>query len=819
MSPLIKKEIRLLLPAWVAALAVVATLPPLLQFLSLNSVPYNPDIVPAWFGLGCLLLALATFGQEFSSKTFPVQLSQPIERSRIWWIKVSILAVALVSFLLALSVCYKVYFHFNPVYHLPFPFGVSALFGLVIFSGGLWTTLLLHRMLEAFWLTLITPLAIMVTLYAVHEYFHWSNQTDNYVIPAVLLLYSFAGFFWARRLFLLAQDVQWTGGVIAFSSRKKNSALAIVSSYPRHWLSALAWKELQLQQVNILIAVVVLALHLASVVIRQVHPSFANPYIRELLELVWAIWLMMPLLIGSAAVAEERRVGIIESQFCLPVSRRTQFFVKFSISLVLSLILGGAMPFVIEWTRDFNGFVFIVAAVIFFISFYASTLVRTALQAIGLTLVLSPVIYLFLAAEAIASATFAHYYNYAQLGLILLKLRLGIPILLFVFVCLMFWNFKWLRPDWKLWRRNLIAVLAAFVAISILSHAVYFRAWELLMPIEPPYGPVRLSASNSPKLQVASWATFALLPDGRLWWERTSRGYFDRILPILNTQRFVGGSNWVDAASDGYRITGIQSDGSLWSFQIYDGRSPYPLTRIGTDTNWLHVTGEHGFLLLKSDHTLWCWGVDRRYIDVNKLRTYLATPPKPVGKGTNWTEVFSMGRLYARKDDGSIWELSFGPDNENPEAHVQLLETWELPNKGFVSSAWAGVGTAGVKPNGELWLFIFPDNQKEKDIQIGQNTKWKAVAFASDESILALRSDGTLWEWPRFWNLTRRSDSLKPFQLGTYSGWITLHSTWSSVPVALAADGNLWAWKDPSEHLWLAPSRKPVYLGNIFTGQ
>ena len=155
----------------------------------------------------------------------------------------------------------------------------------------------------------------MVTLYAIHEYFHWSNQTDNFVIPTILLLYSLAGFFWARRLFLRAQDLQWTGGVIAFSSRKRISTSTIVSRYPRHWFSALVRKELQLQQVNILIAGVVLALHLTSVVLRMVHPNFYNPNVKGLLELISALWLAMPLLIGSAAVAEEHRVGVSNRSF------------------------------------------------------------------------------------------------------------------------------------------------------------------------------------------------------------------------------------------------------------------------------------------------------------------------------------------------------------------------------------------------------------------------------------------------------------------------------------------------------------------------
>ena len=60
----------------------------------------------------------------------------------------------------------------------------------------------------------------------------------------------------------------------------------------------------------------------------------------------------------------------------------------------MSLVLGGLMPFIVERGHDLNYYIFVVAAVIFFISFYASTLVRTTLQAIGLTLVLSLSLYL-----------------------------------------------------------------------------------------------------------------------------------------------------------------------------------------------------------------------------------------------------------------------------------------------------------------------------------------------------------------------------------------------------------------------------------------
>ena len=51
---------------------------------------------------------------------------------------------------------------------------------------------------------------------------------------------------------------------------------------------------------------------------------------------------MMPLLIGCEAVAEERRLGTLEGQLCLPVKRRTQFAVKVVVVVALSILASSA---------------------------------------------------------------------------------------------------------------------------------------------------------------------------------------------------------------------------------------------------------------------------------------------------------------------------------------------------------------------------------------------------------------------------------------------------------------------------------------------
>ena len=42
------------------------------------------------------------------------------------------------------------------------------------------------------------------------------------------------------------------------------------------------------------------------------------------------LWLLIPWLMGCVAIAEERKLGTMESQLCLPVNRRLQFAVKFT---------------------------------------------------------------------------------------------------------------------------------------------------------------------------------------------------------------------------------------------------------------------------------------------------------------------------------------------------------------------------------------------------------------------------------------------------------------------------------------------------------
>jgi hypothetical protein len=895
MSPLIKKEIRLLLPAWVAAM-LLGIVPAWFSGIAWN-LDYTTNLaessflleglVPLIFALGILFLGISPFGQEFSQGTFTVLLSQPAERSRVWRTKISILAMAFfIVWAAALASIWCQYYLYDYLHPLPLKFGNPALLRdhpvyfnehyrrfsgafdyafifltisvLVVFSGGLWTTLLLRQVTNAFWFTLLTPLAIILGISSWLSDRLASDESISKIIIVALAIYSVAGYFVAALLFRRCQDLQSAGGEVTFSWFKKfagsgtSSRARAISFRPRHWFSALVWKEIELHQVNILLAALLLLLHLSSFITRKIHPHFSNPNLQFVLEGIWLLWLLMPILIGCAAIAEERRLGVIESQLTLPVSRRVQLFIKFSIGLILSLLLGAAMPLLLEGTKDLNDWLFALAGGMFFISFYASSMARTVLQAIGLAVVAGAVLLYceIINAIDVYNSFFQHnsFGPPEHYGLDLLKVFLGLPLLLLALIWLIFWNYKQLRQNTALLLTNLLAILAVFVVVYPLSYAVYYRAWEYFTPTLPLRGPAQLSDSSRVRFAGSAGAVYATLPDGKLWVLTHTYHLYSPVgygVSFKTQSAFVPGTNWTQAAADGFQAVGIRSDGSLWSIQRpwvashkwIEQKGPFILAQIGSDTNWSQAAGGHlGFLLLKKDGSLWVWGTNApawthfQSSVPNKLKSDLATLPSRFSDDTNWTQLYSSDvEAYAMNDNGEVWNwMAWIGTND-----VSLQFRGEFATNGPWLS-FTPVGNSSyiaVKTNGTLLIVgnrVVIVNRKHETVTylpeenahpLGKGTKWKAAVSANWGEIMAIRSDGTLWEWnvPDLKILNfKQFVQPQPVQLGTHSDWIAVLPGLQGL--ALASDGSLWAWDRPSMYPWLAPSRKPAYMGNILEG-
>jgi hypothetical protein len=200
MNPLIRKEIRMLLPAWLAAL-VVATMP-VWPWLDVK------DEWPLAFGAAILGLALSPFGQEMSYGTFGLLLVQPEERRRFWRIKTGLLALALVSAWTLLVLCAWGSRGGSGGVNFTELLITSVVMTLLAFSGGLWSTLLLRDMVACFFCTWLVPLVICGATFAALG--HWVDPdgiTFITILCCMMAVYVAAGFLWARWLFFGAQDV------------------------------------------------------------------------------------------------------------------------------------------------------------------------------------------------------------------------------------------------------------------------------------------------------------------------------------------------------------------------------------------------------------------------------------------------------------------------------------------------------------------------------------------------------------------------------------------------------------------------------------
>ncbi|HEY1661960.1 MAG TPA: hypothetical protein VGI03_06030 [Verrucomicrobiae bacterium] len=857
MNPFIKKEIRLLLPALLigCGLGVADVFLDWYHFIGwLSTVPLLICLAMA------VMIALNSFGAEVGAGTFTLLLAQPVTRQKIWQTKITLLAVALLIMGFAWLAPEYFWLKFlNPNGDLgPLWGGFEwmLLSFLVIFSGALWTVLLLRQVAAAFWFTVLVPGVIFVIFSALMD-----GDNDSFIYGFMVIalgIYSLGGIFFARWLFMRAQDVQWSGGTIVMPEMRGTPAwLSSLTAWRlTHPRTALWRKEFQLQQSQFIMAFVLVILHLGVIVIRKLGHFRTNSTTEFILENFWMLWLVLPCLVGCAAVAEERKLGTLESHLCLPVKRRTQFAIKLSVVVILSILFGVAMPLLFEGRLIFPDVVSFVmvfsigVGLIGLVSFFVSTQARNTLQALAPAVAY---IFLFVFSMADAARQDFHYHPLWRGDLIYI---VGIPVTLLTLLRLAYRNFQQVGIGWKTWSSNLLIVTASLVMAATLTTAAYHRAWEKLVPFEPRHGPARLTLSNPASLTQQFDGAFVRLPDGQIWigswFQPDVPGRGSRLFGDLKIETqpgiFLPGSGWKMAGRMPLELVGIKDDGTLWvsdkpwPIGRADHRSledimktPRHLVQFGKETNWSDFQSVFpSALLIKTDGTLWRWEPTNFAAYHKQWRGLGTFIPYRVGTESNWAGFVNSGNEgFLRKTDGSFWTA-----NQSPIANI-------VPIRNTGTVLIGGLMQMGIRTNGTLccwterhymqirtnWVGTVAE-WTGRDLSIGHDSNWVAVA-SSDWKLVTLKDDGTLWLWDFTPNFNRSLaldqrtyESMNPVRLGTHSDWIAIMSGEGYI-VSLAADGSLWYW--PMEEEWpryyrenqrseplFDYSRKPQLLGNVF---
>lgn len=883
MNPWLRKEARMVLPVWVLAL-VLATVPVWLLWPLPFWGPLPPPgpVVYLPFAAGLLLLAVTPFGQELSTGMFSLLLAQPTDRRRLWAFKAGILAAAVGSVFLALFFSVRIRADAvlnaatDPEWQRVFGRGAwsteefhrmiaaacqatvrealwwGGIIALAGFSGGLWTTLLFRQLNTALWFTLLVPLGIAL---AISPVLAWISEPSVAAgVFVAIAAYALGGFVWARRLFLRAEDTQWTGGIISLPI--KTAPVTRATPAPRPWSPArMLWaKELQFQQANLLIAVGILVTHVAVILVRLIGRDYltAHQSLQFMLESFPMVWLALPLVAGSTAIAEERKLGTLTETLCLPVSRRKQYSIKLAVALLLGGGLGGLLPaaiealgvaaglrpdrvglFMLQQLLSTSAILFTGSLVLTLIAFYASSLSQNTLGSIGLAIAgcISCACLIVIGTQPVRIAGVPLWGT----GFVA---AIGIPGMVTALLWLAYRNFKHLHLAGPLWRLNLAILGSIPLAVLLVSSLTYHRVWELWLPPEPvrdPYGRSAFLASHPggaeatpAKLESGWFIAAALLPDGRLWlqFRAPPRVEPDLILteswstPLRSgpwKAQFIAGSDWKDVAVGDAGVFALKQDGGLW--RVAEGPVPgsagkVRLERLDPGSTYAQIDGrKNRWVGLKSDGTVWEWGQLLRTVENGLAHTNTAQPVA-VSSEADWIAVCGDEQSGAAlKRDGRFWRWGWVQDrDEAGKLQGRLVlepEPWlKWSGPAPVWFALRSGSLAVVAEDGTLWLggsfserFLSPSDTaraRTELVRFGDHSDWRQVEFLQSLGLVALDASGVIVKWDP-WNVVgvRTRDARVPGSLPSeYANWIGVGRRGNSF-FALATDGALCVWGNP----------------------
>jgi hypothetical protein len=302
--------------------------------------------------------------------------------------------------------------------------------------------------------------------------------------------------------------------------------------------------------------------------------------------------------------------------------------------------------------------------------------------------------------------------------------------------------------------------------------------------------------------------SLATKKDGTLWsWGSNNSGQLGLSnYTYYSSPKQVGAlTNWSKVSSgggnsnpgNGFSLS-IKKDGTLWAWgfnntgQLGTGtflnlNSP---TQVGSLTNWLSVScGNQHSAAVKTDNTLWTWGNGAGGA-LGRGNTTSYNSPKQVGTLTNWLNVCAgSGSTFAIKTDGTLWAWG---SNSNGQLGLGNITYYSSPKQVGSLTNWYSISAftdfaVAIKTDGTLWAWGSNNNGQlglgnttyySSPKQVGSLTNWYscvAVISFSSSSVIARKTDGTLWSWGRNLNgvlgLGNITNYSSPKQIGLLNTW------------------------------------------------
>ena len=234
---------------------------------------------------------------------------------------------------------------------------------------------------------------------------------------------------------------------------------------------------------------------------------------------------------------------------------------------------------------------------------------------------------------------------------------------------------------------------------------------------------------------------------------------------------FAGGTDWKQVAGGNNHIAAIKTDGTLWTWGLngsgqlgINGTTTRctPVTTFAGGTDWKQVAcGSFHTVAIKTDGTLWTWGSNVYGQLGDNTTSNRLTPVTTFAGGTDWKQVACSNHTAAIKTDGTLWV--WGRNNSGQLGINEVFNTKCTPVTTFAGG-----------------------------------TNWKQVACGRTHTAV-IKTDGTLWTWGSniYGELgtndtTQRSTPVTTFAGGT--NWKQVACGYVNYTSAIKTDGTLWTW-------------------------
>ena len=285
--------------------------------------------------------------------------------------------------------------------------------------------------------------------------------------------------------------------------------------------------------------------------------------------------------------------------------------------------------------------------------------------------------------------------------------------------------------------------------------------------------PIQVStATDWNRYYLGASTTFAIKDNGTLWGCGSNYngllGINTSIQTFSTFQPITTATNWLKVSPAQFYTLALKTDGTLWGWGMNNyyqlGFAPaieqqMTPVQIGTATDWVDLSsGTSGTnFAIKADGTIWGWGSNGHNLLYFGSNIHYYTTPTLINNQTDWVKISTGGtHILAQKSNGTLWSWGAGPGMgigttipTTTTAQQISTDTWKY--------FCAGTNTSfGIKNDGTLWAWGYNTNGQLGDgttinryypVQIGTDTNWDTVQARDFETFMATKTDGTVWYW------------------------------------------------------------------------